>query len=80
VGGNTELIDDGETGLTVPLDNADALAAALIRLIEQPESRQTMARAARHRVEQSYSWERCMFDHEQLYSRLLAGRNVEQSV
>jgi glycosyltransferase involved in cell wall biosynthesis len=79
VGGNTELIDDGETGLTVPPDNADALAAALIRLIEQPESRQAMVRAARHRVEQSYSWERCMSDHDQIYNCLLAGRGVEQS-
>jgi glycosyltransferase involved in cell wall biosynthesis len=79
VGGNTELVEDGETGLTVPPDNADALAAALIRLIEQPESRQTMARAARDRVEQGYSWERCLADHYQIYSRLLAGRAVEQS-
>jgi L-malate glycosyltransferase len=80
VGGNTELVENGKTGLTVPPGNAAALAAALIHLIEQPESRQNMAKAARHRVERSYSWERCLSDHDQIYRRLLSGRVMEPSV
>ena len=80
VGGNTELVENGETGLTVPPDNAAALAAALIQLIEQPESRKAMARKARNRVEHIYSWGCCLSDHEQVYENLLNGGSLEQSV
>jgi glycosyltransferase involved in cell wall biosynthesis len=79
VGGNTELVENGKTGLTIPPDSADALAAALTHFIKQPESRQAMAKAARHRVERSYSWERCLSDHDQIYRSLLAGRVMEPS-
>jgi glycosyltransferase involved in cell wall biosynthesis len=43
VGGITEIIRDGENGLLVPPENADALAAAMRRMIEEPALRQQLA-------------------------------------
>jgi glycosyltransferase involved in cell wall biosynthesis len=71
VGGNPELIADGETGLLVPPDNAEALAAALTRLIRDDVRRRQLAVGARRRVEASYSWEKCLAAHDEIYTRLL---------
>jgi len=79
-GGNTELVEDGVTGLVIPPGQAAALAAALIRLIEQPSLRQQIAFSARKKAEQSYSWERCLSEHYDAYRALLAGRGMEQLV
>ena len=39
MGGIPEIVGDGETGLLVPPDDPGALAAALIKLVEQPDLR-----------------------------------------
>jgi glycosyltransferase involved in cell wall biosynthesis len=46
-----ELVADGETGLLVPPGDVPALAVALKRLVESPETRYRMGMAARRRVE-----------------------------
>ncbi len=76
VGGNRELVDDGRTGLLVPPDDADSLAAAIRTLLRDEPLRRRLARAARRRVERDYTWDRCLRSHEDLYLRLLsaAGR------
>ena len=38
--GVPELIADGETGLLVPPRNPDALAQAMLRMVENPDARQ----------------------------------------
>src|SRR5690606_13690776 len=63
VGGNPELIEDGVSGLLVPPDNANALADALTRLIENYTLRATLATQARTKVEAEYGWEKCLVDH-----------------
>ncbi|MFL1453583.1 glycosyltransferase [Marinobacter sp. GN3S48] len=78
VGGNTELIEDGVTGLTVPTDSSEALAKALTRLVEEPDLRQQLALKARARVENSYSWPRCLAEHDGLYQRQLANQTMER--
>lgn len=47
VGGIPELIDDGETGLLLPPNNVDALASAIVSLIDDPGRRARMAARAR---------------------------------
>lgn len=49
-GGVRETMVDGETGLLVPSDDADALAVTLIRLLADRELRNQMAAAGRARV------------------------------
>jgi glycosyltransferase involved in cell wall biosynthesis len=46
VGGVPEVVRDGENGLLVPPNDADALAAALRRLLEDDELRRRLADAA----------------------------------
>jgi len=77
VGGNTELVEHGVTGLSVPPDNPQALADALIRLIEQPEHRQKLARSARSQVEKTYSWDQCLAEHGRVYDSLLQSKKRE---
>ncbi len=50
VGAIHEIVRDGETGLLVPVADADALAAALRRLAEDPAARRAMGEAARELV------------------------------
>lgn len=54
VTGIPEVLRDGETGLMVPQGDARALADALERLIDDPEERVRLARAARRRIEADF--------------------------
>jgi len=55
IAGLREAVVDGETGLLVPPGNPPALAAALQRLIDDPNLRARMGAAARLRVEQNFA-------------------------
>lgn len=46
-GGPAEIIRDGENGLLVPIQNADAMAKAILTLIEDPEYAEALGREAR---------------------------------
>jgi glycosyltransferase involved in cell wall biosynthesis len=50
VGGIPEVVEDGVTGLLVPPKDADALATAALRIIEDNELRQRCIRNARKLV------------------------------
>ena len=57
VGGMPELIRDGETGLLVKPNDPDALASALLRLLEDPSFARRLASAARLHASHSFSWD-----------------------
>jgi GalNAc-alpha-(1->4)-GalNAc-alpha-(1->3)-diNAcBac-PP-undecaprenol alpha-1,4-N-acetyl-D-galactosaminyltransferase len=48
--GPLEYVEDGVTGLVVPVDNASALAAAMIRLAKDPALRRQLGEAAKKRI------------------------------
>lgn len=50
VGGVPEFVTDGENGLLVPAGDAEALAAALTRILEEPGLRERLAAAAQPSV------------------------------
>lgn len=62
---------DGETGLTVPPRDADALRDALVRLVEDPALRETYGRNARRRVEENFTREERLERVAALYDELL---------
>lgn len=55
--GPSEIIADGESGLLVPVGEPEALAAALQRLIDEPQLRQRLSQAGQARA-QDFSAER----------------------
>ena len=54
VAGCVDAVDDGVTGALVPAGDASALAAAMIRYLQDPALRASHGSAARQRVERDY--------------------------
>src|SRR5262249_53699143 len=71
VGGNREAVLDGECGIVVPPQEPSELAAAILKLARDPERRRHMGAAAKARVEDQFSMERCVADYEALYGAIL---------
>ncbi len=71
IGGTDELIEDGSSGLLVPPGNAKALAAALRRVLGDPELRKDLAARARERVERDLTRERMAVRVTGVYRELL---------
>jgi glycosyltransferase involved in cell wall biosynthesis len=77
IGGVREIVVSGETGLLVPLDDVEAMAAALTRLLTDPSEGDRMGAAGRRRVEDRFSADRMMSAYSRLYAEL-AGRCRER--
>ena len=60
VGGLRDLVADGETGLLVPPGDAEALRAALERLLGDAELRRRLGEAGRERIREHFSWEQAV--------------------
>ena len=58
VSGIPELVEDGANGLTVPVEDPEALADALLRLHRDPELAERLTRAARDTVRDRFDGER----------------------
>lgn len=57
IGGFSEMICHGETGVLVDYGNEEQLADELVRLFQNLEERKKMGKAAQEMVETEYSWE-----------------------
>ena len=55
--GFVEVIEDGVSGLIVEKGNALAMSKAIIRLIDDSDLRELLARGARQRVMDLYDWD-----------------------
>jgi len=71
VGGNPEVIVDGETGFLVPSQNPAALAEAICRVLLTPGLRASFGQAGRRRVLEHFSNERMIRTVERLYLDML---------
>jgi glycosyltransferase involved in cell wall biosynthesis len=76
VGGVPELVVDGETGLLVATGSPEELAAALERLIAEPQLRQRLGAAGRARARQEFDPDSFRRAHVELYSRELTKRGL----
>ena len=72
VGAHEEVISDGETGVFVPVGDKDALAAALAKLITDPDIRSRLAAGARAHYLNHFSMKAYMRSMENLYETISA--------
>jgi len=76
VGGNPELVVDGETGLLVDRGNGDAMAAAIAALSSDPARRERLGAAGRERACREFGVARMLQDYERMYLDVAAGRTT----
>jgi glycosyltransferase involved in cell wall biosynthesis len=69
VGGNAEVIEHGASGLLVPPGSAQAIQAALLELIEQPQKRQALAQTALRQVRERYDLGVMVDGYRRLYQK-----------
>ncbi len=73
IGGNTDLVADGETGRLVHSSDPDAWADALIGLIEDRATAGRLGRAARQRIDEHYALRVVVDRYVAIYRRLIDG-------
>lgn len=75
VGGNPELVIEGQTGFLVPAEDASALAQAILKLLEDPNQAKAFGDRAQRLVEKQYTLD-CMADkYLQLYQQAIKKRD-----
>jgi sugar transferase (PEP-CTERM/EpsH1 system associated) len=72
VGGNAELVVDGQTGTLVPAGDVEALARELVALASDPSRAAAMGSAGRLRVEQHFSLPAMVAAYQGVYDHALA--------
>jgi len=71
IGGSREAIIDGLNGCIIPARDYNALADAILKLLNSPEKRKEMGTQGRRRVEQRFSLTNNIKRTEQLYLEIL---------
>ena len=67
VGGNPEVVRDGESGLLVASDNAEAMAAALAQLLQNPALRRRFGARGRELYRDGFTLESMVSGYTRLY-------------
>lgn len=79
VGGNSEVVVDGISGLLVPPRSPDALAAAMLELLRDRPRALRMGRAGRNHVEENFNLRRTVARYQDVYESLLTPGQVPGS-
>src|SRR5208337_889421 len=72
VGEVPAVIQDGRTGVLVPAEDPELLAAAIIELLRNPAKREQLGSAARQLVEDNFSAQRMTTDYLRVYEDAVA--------
>ena len=78
--GAPEVVIPGNTGYLVRPGDASGLAAAVVRLLRDPEARRQMGERGRRLVESRFSVEKMVGDTAAVYAALLERRGIRTSV
>ena len=71
VGGNTEVVIHGDSGLVVPAHNPPHLGDAILALSCDPKRRRQMGKAARQRIRTQFSLDAAVEQYSRLYTEYL---------
>src|SRR5882724_7288491 len=70
-GGIPDIVLDGKTGLLCPVKDAQALRAAIERLLREDDTRKNMGAKAREYVEREFTFQTQAGNYSKLYQELL---------
>jgi glycosyltransferase involved in cell wall biosynthesis len=79
VGGNPEAVNDGENGFLVPPEEDESAAERLLFLLRNPAKAAQIGNAARLTVQMRFSADNMIRQLLDVYSGLMAGRNVPKT-
>jgi len=72
VGGIPEVVQDGVEGFLYDVGDIDSMAEGCLRILENPEVRQTLGRAARDHANREFCASKIVLRYEELYRRTIA--------
>lgn len=81
VGGIVDVVKDGQTGMLVPEKNPDAIAQAVIRLLDNPAYARQLGDQGYAHARSYFNWDRIMDQYESIYSESVSSsrpRTVEE--
>lgn len=79
-GGNPELVEHGVNGLLLPVQDPQALADNLLRLIDAPDERALMGANALEKVRKTFDWDHTVAAYLGVYDQLLGRPDMNQPV
>ncbi len=80
VGGNSEVVEESQTGFLVPPSSPEAMADRICRLLADSELRETFGENARRRAAECYSEGKVLKEYLALYQRIAGKSSVMQEV
>jgi glycosyltransferase involved in cell wall biosynthesis len=75
-GGIVDIVKDDETGILVPPGDADALAKAISRVMDQPEDLDRVARKGTRFAESAFGWDAIVSDLRKVYKTAIERRRA----
>jgi sugar transferase (PEP-CTERM/EpsH1 system associated) len=75
VGGNSDLVSEGETGLLVAASDTEAMANCLIQMYRDRPAAKKMGMAGRARVERDFSLQAMVGKYQSLYDEMLQSKS-----
>jgi glycosyltransferase involved in cell wall biosynthesis len=72
VGGIPEIITNGENGILVPPENPQALAKAIVDLIEHPEKRKILVEKGKQHVKANFTYQIMVKEYMQVYNNAIS--------
>jgi glycosyltransferase involved in cell wall biosynthesis len=76
IDGTPEVVQNGQTGRLVPLNDIESFVSALCELAADADLRRRMGQAGREQCLERFDWRRMVDDLESLYLRLASGGPV----
>jgi L-malate glycosyltransferase len=77
-GGNSEVVQHGQTGFVVPCNDPSSLAQATLHLLRHPDLTAQMGEAARKDIEERFGLTRMVQSLETLYDTLLRDKGIRR--